>query len=560
MQKLAMQKVPKLGQILFKDGAIDEEKLVAALQKQSRTERRLGEILLASGVITESRLAEALSTQLQIPIIKLTRYQPMREAIDLIPYSVAERLQVMPLSIVDGSTLFVAMTDPLNLLAQDELRSISKLDLTIAVTTLSEFKSSLDRFYSFKRNLEHAIIEIQESPYAEQAYESKANDAPVIQFVNNMLTQAIREEASDIHIERCRHNARIRYRVDGTLYSAFEYPSGLHSSVASRLKIMADLDILEKRRPQDGHILIKAEGRYVDLRVSIIPTINGETIVIRVFDKTNSAMGLEHLGLEPNDLEKIEAFCKVPWGVILATGPSRSGKSTTLHSIMSKLNQISVKIVAVEDPVEYYMDGVNQIFVNEKLNWGFEEALRSILRQDPDKIMIGEIRDGTSAQIVIRAALTGHLVLSTLHTKDAPSTLTRLVEIGVQPFLVSATLSGVIAQRLVRKLCPTCKKEYAPSHHVCDSFGLPHGSIVWKAVGCNECRYGYRGRTGIFEIMPVDDDIRQMILDGKKELQLRSVAIEKGMKTLRQSGINCALTGVTSLEEVVSSGIVMPKR
>ena len=548
-----MTNMPKLGYILSESGAVDENQLNDALQKQSSTSKRLGEILLAEGVITEVRLAEALSAQLQIPLFKLTRYQPMQEAIKLISRSVAGRLQLVPLSIIDGTHLLVAMSDPLDILAQDEVRMISGLDLKLGVTTATEIKSNLDRFYNLRLYLEDAIIEVQELYSFNQFVEPQANDAPVIQLVNNLLAQAVREEASDIHVEPCKHDGRIRYRVDGVLYSAFEYPLALHPSVSARLKIMAGMDIAERRKPQDGRILIKTEGRSVDLRVSSVPTTRGEKIVIRILDQAHSAMNLEHLGLESDDMEKIVSFCSIPWGVILATGPTGSGKSTTLYSMMGKINQVGINIVTVEDPVEYSLDGVSQIHVNEKTGVGFETALRSVLRQDPDKIMIGEVRDQVTAQVVIRAALTGHLVLSTLHTNDAPSALTRLVEMGVPPFLVSAALSGIIAQRLVRKLCPYCKEEYLPPDYTCDSLDLPRGSRVWKATGCNECRQGYKGRIGIYEIMPMDDDLRRMILEGENALRLRAVAVEKGMKTLRRSGINNALAGVTSLEEVFST-------
>jgi len=544
--------VPKLGYILSKHGIVGEDQLLDALQKQANTGVRLGEILISERIITEIKLAEALSTQLQIPMVKLTRYQPMKEAINQVPRNVAERLRLVPLSITDGS-IFVVMSDPLDILAQDEVRMLTGLDLRVGVTTLTEIKNNLDRLYNLRNNLDDALVEVQESSYVDQLPEPQADDAPVIQLVSNILAQAVKEEASDIHVEPCKRNGRIRYRVDGVLYTAFEYPSALHPSVSARLKIMAGMDIAEKRKPHDGRILIKTEGRSVDLRVNSVPTTRGEKVVIRILDQINSAMGLEYLGLEADDMGKIGSFCEMPWGVVLATGPTGSGKSTTLYSMLDKINEDGVNIVTVEDPVEYSLDGVSQIHVNEKAGVGFETALRSILRQDPDKIMIGEIRDHVTAQVAIRAALTGHLVLSTLHTNDAPSALTRLVEMGVQPFLVAASLSGVIAQRLVRKLCQYCKKEYELPIYTCDSLGLPHGSRVWKAVGCNECRQGYKGRIGIYEIMPVDDDLRRMILEGENALRIRAAAIEKGMKTLRRSGINNVLAGITSLEEVFST-------
>ncbi|MCL2009624.1 MAG: GspE/PulE family protein [Synergistaceae bacterium] len=543
----------KLGKVLLDAGYVTATQLKDALRKQPLMSRRIGDILVAEGVITEIRLAEALSEQLQIPMFRLTRYQPMREAIDLVPRGVAERLQLVPLSIIEGSCLLAAMSDPLDILAQDEVRMITGLDLKLGVTTSTEIKNNLDRLYNLRASLEDAIVEVQESSYADYFPEPQADDAPVIQLVNNILAQAVREEASDVHVEPCRHNARIRYRVDGVLYAAFEYPSALHPSVSARLKIMAGMDIAERRKPQDGRILIKTGGRSVDLRVNSVPTTKGEKIVIRILDQSNSAIGLAQLGLEPDDMEKISELCSVPWGVVLATGPTGSGKSTTLYSMMERINQVGVNIVTVEDPVEYSLDGISQIHVNEKAGVSFETALRSILRQDPDKVMVGEVRDHVTAQIVIRAALTGHLVLSTLHTNDAPSALTRLIEMGVPPFLVAASLSGVIAQRLVRRLCPYCREEYGLPLHARESLGLPRGARVWKAVGCNDCRQGYKGRIGIYEIMPMDDELRRMILEGENALRIRDAAVKKGMKTLRRSGINNVLAGVTSLEEVFST-------
>jgi type IV pilus assembly protein PilB len=316
---------------------------------------------------------------------------------------------------------------------------------------------------------------------------------------------------------------------------------------------MAGMDIAERRRPQDGRILIKVGGRRIDLRVNSLPTLHGEKMVLRILDQESSAVGLERLGLEADDMEKIDIFCGTPWGIMLVTGPTGSGKSTTLYSILEKINLPDVNIVTVEDPVEFTVAGINQVHVNEKAGLTFESALRSILRQDPDKVMVGEIRDQQTAQIAIRAALTGHFVLSTLHTNDAPSAATRMIDMGVAAFLVSASLAGVIAQRLVRKLCPFCKEEYELDPNMCEAIGARHGSHAWRAVGCNECRSGYKGRKGIYEIMMVDDDLRKMILEGASNIVLRNEAIKKGMKTLRQSGINNALAGLTSLEEVFAT-------
>ncbi|MDR1875603.1 MAG: GspE/PulE family protein [Synergistaceae bacterium] len=547
----ARKSMPRLGEILMQSGAIDKRQLDGALQKQKSAGGRLGEILVSGEAITEMKLAEALSTQLELPLFTLTRYQPMPEAIRAIPRNIAKRLRLVPLSIVEEDMLLVAMADPLDLLAQDEVGIITGRRIRLGVTTSSEIESNLDRLYSLQGNLEDAILEIGSASSTNFFSEAETNNAPVIQLVDNILKQAVREGTSDIHAEPCRQSARIRYRVDGVLYTVFEYPLTLHPAVSSRMKIMAGMDIAEKRAPQDGRTLIRLEGRSVDLRVSSVPTTRGEKIVLRVLDPQNSVVGLERLGLDSDEMEKIEFFCGASWGVLLVTGPTGSGKSTTLYSILEKINQPGVNIMTVEDPVEYSLDGISQIHVNERAGLSFESALRSILRQDPDKIMVGEIRDGQTAQITIRSALTGHFVLSSLHTNDAPGAMTRMIEMGVPPFLVSASLTGVIAQRLVRKLCPYCKQEYRMSLRTCEALEIPVGSRAWKATGCNECRQGYRGRSGIYEIMVMDDDLREMILGGTNNIRLRSAAVKKGMKTLRQSGLSKVLSGITSIEEVM---------
>jgi type IV pilus assembly protein PilB len=549
----AIKSAPRLGEVLVQNGAISKKQLDKALQSQKLRENRLGKFLIAENLVTEMQLAEALSTQLELPLLTLTRYQAMPEAIKLVPRNTAERLLTIPVSITEDGRLLVAMADPLDILAQDELSIITGRNLMLSVTTPAEIRENLDRFYSLQGSLEDAIVEIGDSVPTLTNLPAGAgnNNAPVIQLVDNVLSQAVREGASDVHAEPCRHNARVRFRVDGVLYTIFEYPLALHPAVSSRMKIMANMDIAEKRAPQDGRILIRAEGRFIDLRVSSVPTTLGEKIVLRILDPKNLVVGLERLGLDSDDMEKVKIFCRAPWGLLLATGPTGSGKSTTLYSILEKINQPGINIMTVEDPVEYSLDGISQIHLNEKAGLNFESALRSILRQDPDKIMVGEIRDRETAQISIRSALTGHFVLSTLHTNDAPSALTRMVEMGIPPFLVAASFSGVIAQRLVRKLCSFCKQKYELTFRACDALGIPHGSHAWKATGCNECRQGYRGRSGIYEIMVMDDDMREMILEGASNFQLRSSAIKKGMKTLRQAGLNKIMTGVTSMEEIL---------
>ncbi len=548
-------KQPRLGDVLIQAGAITKEQLAQALQLQKASGKRLGEIFISEGIISDTRLAEALSTQLRLPLFSLTRYHPMPEAIKMVPRAVAERLNLIPLTIVDDGLLLVTMSNPLDLLAQDEIRMLTGRNLKIGISTHEEIAKNLDRLYNLQNNLEEAIVEIDPDTEVNKELDVAASveDAPVIQLVGNLLQQAVREGASDIHVEAYEKSARVRFRVDGQLYTAFEYPVSLHPSVTSRIKIMSGMDIAERRKPQDGRILIRVDGRRIDLRASILPTMNGEKAVLRILDQESSNVGLDRLGLEPDDMEKIKMFCEMPWGIMLVTGPTGSGKSTTLYSMLQKINQPDVNIITVEDPVEFSVAGINQVFVNEKAGLTFESALRSILRQDPDKVMVGEIRDQKTAQIAIRAALTGHFVLSTLHTNDAPSAATRMVDMGVAAFLVSASLSGVIAQRLVRRLCPLCREEYELAPKTCEELHVPVGTHAFRARGCNECRNGYKGRRGIYEIMVLDDDLRRMVLEGASNLDLRKAAIEKGMKTLRQSGINAALAGFTSLEEVLTS-------
>ena len=551
----------RLGEILLQMGAITQEGLDHALQRQEQEApgTRLGEILLSEGVLTEGRLAEALSIQLGLPLCPLARCRPDPGAIRLVPRAAAERLSLIPLALTEDNRLFIAMSDPLDLLARDEVRMVTGHELKIGVAARKDIQDNLDRLYSLQDNLEGAITDVERRglPLSQwrQAQESAASldDAPLIQLVNSLIRQAVHEGASDIHVEVQKGLAWVRFRVDGLLYAAFSYPAELHPSVISRLKIMGRMDIAEKRKPQDGRILIFVDGRHIDLRVSVLPTMNGEKAVLRILDRENALVGLNHLGLEDDDREKVDMFCSMPWGILLATGPTGSGKSTTLYAMLQRINRPDINIVTVEDPVEFSIDGINQVHVNEKAGLTFESALRSILRQDPDKIMVGEIRDRDTAQIAIRAALTGHFVLSTLHTNDAPSAATRMIDMGIPPFLVSASLSGVIAQRLVRRLCPLCREEYALDANTCAMLGVPRGSRAFRPRGCSECRNGYKGRRGIYEIMVLDDELRRMILDGAGNIALRQAAIQRGMKTLRQSGVNAALAGHTSMEEVLST-------
>ncbi len=511
--------------------------------------------------MTPTQLAEALALQFDLQYVQLDRHQVQPEAIKLIPKNVAERLSVIPLEIDEDGSLVVTMADPLNLPAQDELKMLTGHNLRVAISARDDIKRNLHHLYDMTTNLEgvKALSEQTQveayTPLSATTTVAGPDDAPLIELVNDTISQAVREEASDIHIEAYENTSRIRFRVDGNLYLHFEYPSNLHPSVVSRIKIMAGMDISEKRKPQDGRILTVVDNKHIDLRVSSLPTMGGEKIVMRILDRDHAAVELEELGFDDDDMRYINRFCDMPWGILLATGPTGSGKSTTLYSMLKRISKPDINIVTVEDPVEFYIPGINQVNVNEKAGLTFDSALRSILRQDPDKIMIGEIRDTDTAQIAIRSALTGHFVLSTLHTNDAPSAATRIIDMGVQPFLLSASLSGVIAQRLVRCLCPFCKDEYELDDQTCEKIHVPSGSHAFRPIGCPSCRNGYRGRRGIYEIMVLDDNLREMILKGADNIELREAAIQQGMKTLRKAGVNAAINGITSLEEVLTTTI-----
>ena len=510
--------------------------------------------------MTPTQVAETLAVQLELQFIQLDRYQAQDAAIKMIPRNVAERLQLIPLKLDDDDTLLVTMSDPLDLPAQDEIKMLTGHDLRIATSGEDDISRNLQRMYEFSANLAGALTDTVDTgdvytPLSATTATMSADDAPLIELVNNAIQQAVREGASDIHFESYEQMSRIRFRVDGALYIHNQYPAVVQPAVISRLKIMAGMDIAEKRKPQDGRILTIIDGRHIDLRVSSLPTMSGEKVVLRILDRDNSSVELEQLGLDEDDMKYIKDFCETPWGMMLATGPTGSGKSTTLYSMLKRISHPDINIITVEDPVEFYIPGINQVNVNEKAGLTFDSALRSILRQDPDKIMIGEIRDTPTAQIAIRSALTGHFVLSSLHTNDAPSAAIRMIDMGVAPFLLAASLTGVIAQRLVRCLCPRCKEEYQMDDVMCEKLGIPPGSTAFKPVGCQNCRHGYRGRRGIYEIMVINDHLREMIIKGADAMELRTAAVEDGMKTLRKAGINAALAGYTSMEEILSATI-----
>ena len=553
-----VERKPLLGQILVEQGYILPEQLEMALKEQTATNLRIGEILVKNGWVTEKDLAEAISKQTKYPFVSLSMFRPMQEAIETIPESMARRLEVVPLSIDENANkLTVAISDPFNILALDEIRMITGMDLDIMIATLSDIKRAIESFYSVKSSIDRALIEVvaEESAEFDLSREEAVSidDAPVVKLVNTILGQAVESGASDVHVEPFENETRVRYRIDGVLFDMLTFPKHLHPPVSSRIKIMSGMDIAEKRHPQDGRILLRAAGRRIDIRVSSLPAIYGEKLVMRLLDQATAMVGLEKLGLDPEEKVVLDKIIEVPYGIILVTGPTGSGKSTTLYSILQTLNSYDVNITTVEDPVEYTIAGVNQVQINEKAGLTFDTVLRSILRQDPDIILVGEMRDTETAQLAVRAALTGHLVLSTLHTNDAPSSIIRMVDMGIPPFLVSSSVVAVMAQRLVRKLCPSCKVPYELPQDVAESLGLDGFTTVYKPLGCDECRgTGYRGRTAIFEIMPMTEEIRRAVMTGATSDDLRAMAIRQGMRTLRVSGAKKVKDGITSADEVLS--------
>jgi len=557
----------KLGDLLVDAGAIAKNTLDAALEEQKISRMRLGEVLLKNGWLSERQLADALSKQLKLPLISLAKYKPSPEAIKIIPETVAQRLEIVPLAILDTGKIAIAMSDPLNVIAVDELRMITNTEFDINVATTSDVRRALMNFYKVQGTLKSAIDEFQASSedfatsitsagLAQDVSGVSADDAPVVRLVSNILEQAVKDQISDIHLEAYEKVSKVRYRLDGSLYEYIEFPASLHPAVISRLKIIAGMDISERRKPQDGRIIVKLLDKRIDLRVNTLPTIYGEKVVMRLLDQGASKVGLTNLGLFEDDIAVLHRNIAAPHGIFLVTGPTGSGKSTTLYSILDILNQPGKNVITVEDPVEYTMQGINQVQVNEKAGLTFTEALRSMLRQDPDTIMVGEIRDYPTAELAIRAALTGHFVLSTLHTNDAPSSVIRLIDMGTPSYLISSSVVAVVAQRLLRRLCPRCKAEYPLSEQIALAHGLSPGMPVFEAVGCDDCRgTGYKGRVAIVEIMEVNERVKELINANAHVPAIRQAAMENGMRLLVQSALRNVIVGVTSVEEMLALSV-----
>jgi type IV pilus assembly protein PilB len=571
----------KLGESLLKDNLITPQQLKEALDYQRVNGGRLASTLVRLGMLSDEEVTAVLSRQYGVPSVNLDLFEVDASAVALVPQETAERYNVLPLSRV-GATLTLAMVDPTNVFAIDDIKFMTGLSVEPVVVSETTLSAAVRKYYGTSREME--LARVMEDLVAEttgqhdygddidqldiddeqeidlENLERMAEDAPVVKLVNVILVDALRRGASDIHIEPYEKDFRVRFRMDGVLYNIMNPPIKMRDALTSRLKIMARLDIAEKRLPQDGRIKIKVRldnrSRELDFRVSTLPTIFGEKMVLRLLDKENLRLDMTKLGFEVESLEKFQRNISRPYGMVLVTGPTGSGKTSTLYSALQSLNTPETNIMTAEDPVEFNLPGINQVQMKESIGLNFAASLRSFLRQDPNIILVGEIRDFETAEIAVKAALTGHLVLSTLHTNDAPSTISRLMNMGIEPFLVATSVNLIQAQRLVRRICKECKTEVATPAEALIDIGFPASETkdirTFKGSGCPVCNgTGYKGRVGLYEVMEITDELRELILVGASGLELRRKAVEEGMLTLRQSGLEKIRQGLTSIEEIV---------
>ncbi len=557
----------RIGEILIENKGVSKEAFDRALLLQQEERKRIGEILMKEGLIKEHDLLYALSIQFNIPYFKKLEGNGVDSAIiSKIPINFAKRNKLVPIE-VKGGKMIVAIADPINIQPLDDLRVLFDFNIESVISSEKEILNAINRYYEQASNSPEEVIqdmnEEDSTKILSELEEAEAEDlldvtseAPVIKLVNLILSQAIKSRASDIHIEPYQKDLRIRYRIDGVLYNILTPPKRYQLAIVSRIKIMAKLNIAEKRLPQDGRFRIKIADKDIDVRVSVIPTTFGERVVLRLLDKSNLLLDLQNLGLSQDELDKINKLIYSSHGIVLVTGPTGSGKTTTLYAALNEINSPDKNIITIEDPIEYQLNGIGQIQVNTRIDLTFAKGLRSIVRQDPDVILVGEIRDAETAEIAIHAALTGHLVFSTLHTNDAAGAITRLIDMGIEPFLVSSALNAVIAQRLVRLICEECKEPYVPDGGVLKEIGLRQEDIksdfFYRGKGCPQCLHtGYKGRKGIYEILNVDDSIQSLILKTSESNIIRNKGIESGMITLREDGVQAVLDGLTTIEEIL---------
>jgi type IV pilus assembly protein PilB len=559
----------RLGELLVRENLISVQQLRKAQEEQQKHGTRISTALIKVGAIEESKLTDFLSKQYGVPAINLKEFDIDLEIIKLVPKDVAEKHLVIPVNRA-GSSLIVAMCDPSNIYAVDDLKFLTGYNIEPVVTSEPALREAIEKYYAEKGpNLEDIIntmdddVEVAEDSNDGGNVEElakAADDAPVIKLVNLILKDAIGKRASDIHVEPYEKDFRVRFRIDGVMYEVMKPPMKLRNAITSRLKIMAQLDISERRLPQDGRIKIKlGGGKEMDFRVSVCPTLFGEKIVMRLLDKSNLQLDMTKLGFEPEPLKWFKEAIDRPYGMVLVTGPTGSGKTTTLYSALAALNDPTTNVSTAEDPVEFNFAGINQVQMQESIGLTFASALRSFLRQDPDTIMIGEVRDFETGEIAVKAALTGHLVLSTLHTNDAPSTVTRLLNMGIEPFNVTASLNLIVAQRLMRRLCPTCKKQNTSfdEQAYIDAGVTPEqmaGFTPYEKVGCKECNdRGFKGRVAVYEVMPFWDGLKEIVVNGASAAEIKQEAIRLGMISLRMAALKKVVTGVSTLEEAVGN-------
>ncbi|MBT1075419.1 type IV-A pilus assembly ATPase PilB [Geobacter grbiciae] len=557
----------RLGELLVRNNVITKEQLAKALEEQKSADgqQRLGSILIKNGLISEPDLTSFLSKQYGVPSINLSEFEAEQAVVKIIPADVAQKYQIVPVNRA-GSTLIIAMADPSNIFAIDDIKFMTGYNVEVVVASESAIKAAIDKYYDQSASLADVMGDLEmddlevidtDDEVDVSSLERATEDAPVVKLVNLILTDAIKRKASDIHIEPYERSFRVRYRIDGVLYEVMKPPLKLKNAITSRIKIMAELDIAERRLPQDGRIKIKlGGGQDMDYRVSVLPTLFGEKVVLRLLDKSNLQLDMTKLGYEPDALHYFKEEIHKPFGMVLVTGPTGSGKTVSLYSALGELNKTTENISTAEDPVEFNFAGINQVQMHEDIGLNFAAALRSFLRQDPDIIMIGEIRDFETAEIAIKAALTGHLVLSTLHTNDAPATINRLLNMGVEPFLVASAVNLITAQRLARRVCSECKQpEEIPIQALIDAGVSPDEApsyVCYKGTGCAKCNNtGYKGRVGFYQVMPMLEEIRELILNGANTAEIKRESMRLGIKTMRQSGLTKLKEGVTSFEEVL---------
>ncbi len=549
----------QLGQILVEEGLISQAILDAAQDEQQRLGKSLGRILIDQGHVTERDLVSALAKQIGMEFVDLSDFEVDAQAVMAISDTIAKRYTAIPIAYDDGK-LVVAMSDPANVFALDDIRTITGLDVKPVVATRDDIIAAISKYNTMTDEIE-AIADdlgVDAGMEGESLADIKAvtEEPPIVKFVNLLITQAVNDGASDIHIEPGERDIRVRYRVDGVLHEVMRSPKSIQAGVTSRLKIMAEVDIAERRIPQDGRIGLVIGGKPIDLRVSTLPTVFGEKVVMRILDKSNVMLELKDLGFLEHNFQRFEAAYKKPYGMILVTGPTGSGKSTTLYATLNAKNSPDINIVTTEDPVEYRLNGINQVQMNHKAGLDFAAALRSILRQDPDVVLVGEMRDKETSHIGVEAALTGHLVLSTLHTNDAPSAITRLIDMGLEPFLVGSAVDCVLAQRLLRRLCKKCKEPYTPEAQTLLDAGYDQQTVdskpeLYRAVGCSSCgNTGYKGRMAVHEVMVMSDELLKLTNARASADDIMKVAIAEGMRPLRQDGLAKVLLGQTTIEEV----------